>query len=147
MDIPGATAPAFRPCATASGRRGTVSVSTTPKAEPIIRVVNLHKSFGPLEVLCGISFDVQAGSVFTLIGASGSGKSTLLRCLNLLEQPTSGEVYLDGQPMGFRIEADGRRIPDTAANISRSGVRTFRTWSASAHTPSRWITFAGTVTS
>jgi octopine/nopaline transport system ATP-binding protein len=92
---------------------------TTPKVEPIIRVVNLHKSFGPLEVLCGITFDVQEGSVFTLIGASGSGKSTLLRCLNLLEQPTSGEVYLDGKPMGFRIEADGRRVPDTAANISR----------------------------
>ena len=92
---------------------------TTPKTEAIIRVVNLHKSFGSLEVLCGITFDVQEGSVFTLIGASGSGKSTLLRCLNFLEQPTSGEVYLDGKPMGFRIEADGRRIPDTAANISR----------------------------
>lgn len=85
----------------------------------IVRVVELRKSFGPLEVLRGITFDVREGSVLTIIGASGSGKSTLLRCLNYLEQPTSGEVYLDGKPIGFRIEADGRRAPDTAANISR----------------------------
>jgi ABC-type histidine transport system ATPase subunit len=90
---------------------------TTPEA--IIRVINLRKSFGPLEVLCGITFDVREGSVFTIIGASGSGKSTLLRCLNYLEQPTSGEIYLDGKPIGFRIEADGRRVPNTAANIRR----------------------------
>ncbi len=87
--------------------------------DPIIRVVELRKSFGPLEVLGGITFDVREGSVLTIIGASGSGKSTLLRCLNHLEQPTSGEIYLDGKPIGFRIEADGRRTPDTAANINR----------------------------
>jgi ABC-type histidine transport system ATPase subunit len=87
--------------------------------DPIIRVVELRKSFGPLEVLRGITFDVREGSVFTIIGASGSGKSTLLRCLNHLEQPTSGEVYLDGKPIGFHIEADGRRKPDTAAHINR----------------------------
>jgi octopine/nopaline transport system ATP-binding protein len=90
-----------------------------PKTDAIIRVINLRKSFGALEVLRGITFDVQEGSVLTLIGSSGSGKSTLLRCLNFLEEPTSGEVYLDGKPMGFRIEADGQRIPDTPANINR----------------------------
>ena len=101
---------------------------TTANAEAIVRVVNLHKSFGPLEVLCGISFDVQAGSVFTLIGASGSGKSTLLRCLNLLEQPTSGEVHLDGKPMGFRIEANGghtsncRHVTRPATGSDRSAA-------------------------
>ena len=87
--------------------------------DPIIRVVDLRKSFGPLEVLRGVSFEVREGAVVTIIGASGSGKSTLLRCLNLLEQPTSGEVYLDGEPVGFRLDADARRTPDTAANIGR----------------------------
>ncbi len=87
--------------------------------DPIIRVVELRKSFGPLEVLRGITFDVPEGSVLTIIGASGSGKSMLLRCLNHLEQPTSGEIYLDGKPIGFRIGPDGRRMPDKPANIHR----------------------------
>ena len=85
----------------------------------MVRVVDLRKSFGPLEVLRGITFDVPASSVLTIIGASGSGKSTLLRCLNHLELPTSGEIYLDGNPIGFHIDAGGRRVPDTAANIGR----------------------------
>jgi octopine/nopaline transport system ATP-binding protein len=86
---------------------------------PIIRVVDLHKRFGATAVLQGVSFDVAAGSVLTIIGASGSGKSTLLRCLNHLEQPTSGEVYIDGRPIGFRIGAGGARLPDTPGNIRR----------------------------
>ena len=85
-----------------------------PQAKPAISVVNLHKSFGPLEVLRGISLDIAEGSVVTLIGASGSGKSTFLRCLNHLEQPTSGEIYVDGEPMGFRIDANGVSHPDGA---------------------------------
>ncbi len=90
---------------------------------PIIRVHELRKSFGPAEVLRGISFDVPEGSVLSIIGASGSGKSTLLRCINLLETPTSGAVYLDGEPIGFRIDKAGRRIPDSAANIARMRAR------------------------
>ncbi|MDR3536354.1 MAG: amino acid ABC transporter ATP-binding protein [Acetobacteraceae bacterium] len=72
---------------------------TDPPATPALSVRNLHKSFGPLEVLRGISLDIAQGAVVTLIGASGSGKSTFLRCLNHLEQPTSGEIYVDGVPI------------------------------------------------
>ncbi|WP_114389431.1 amino acid ABC transporter ATP-binding protein [Notoacmeibacter marinus] len=63
---------------------------------------NLTKSYGQLEVLKGISLGARKGEVVTLIGSSGSGKSTLLRCLNLLETPTSGRLFLEGQPIEFR---------------------------------------------
>lgn len=87
--------------------------------QPIVRVEDLRKSFGALEVLCGISFEVPKGSVLTIIGASGSGKSTLLRCLNHLDPPTSGTVFLDGKPVGWRVDSSGRRVPDSQAHISR----------------------------
>ncbi|MBS3898596.1 MAG: amino acid ABC transporter ATP-binding protein [Dethiobacter sp.] len=61
----------------------------------MIRVVDLHKRFGSLEVLRGISTEIPRGEVVVVIGASGSGKSTFLRCLNLLELPQQGEIYLD----------------------------------------------------
>ena len=61
--------------------------------DALIRVEDLHKSFGQLEVLKGIDLSVAPGEVVTIIGASGSGKSTLLRCLNLLETPDSGHVW------------------------------------------------------
>lgn len=61
-----------------------------------VSVKNLHKSFGKLDVLCGIDLDVKDGEVVCMIGPSGSGKSTFLRCLNKLEEPTSGEVVVDG---------------------------------------------------
>ncbi|HHW71563.1 MAG TPA: amino acid ABC transporter ATP-binding protein [Clostridiales bacterium] len=62
----------------------------------MIKVVNLHKSFGELEVLKGINTEIKKGEVVCIIGASGSGKSTFLRCLNLLEEPTEGDIYIDG---------------------------------------------------
>jgi ABC-type polar amino acid transport system ATPase subunit len=65
----------------------------------VIKVVNLYKSFGSLEVLKGIDNEIHKGEVVCVIGPSGSGKSTFLRCLNLLEEPTSGEVYIDGIPL------------------------------------------------
>ncbi len=85
----------------------------------VVEVVDLHKSFGSLQVLKGISFRMRKGDVLSVIGASGSGKSTLLRCLNNLERPTSGEVYIDGRPMGFRIDSQGRRVADSLRNINR----------------------------
>jgi len=63
---------------------------------PPIQIRNLHKYFGELEVLRGIDFDVQFGEVVCLIGPSGSGKSTLLRCVNKLEDPTSGKILIEG---------------------------------------------------
>ncbi len=62
----------------------------------MIAVKNLHKHFGKLEILKGIDLEVKKGEVVVVIGPSGSGKSTLLRCLNLLEQPTSGEIAFEG---------------------------------------------------
>jgi len=63
----------------------------------MIEVKKLHKSFGSLEVLKGIDLTIPKQQVVCLIGSSGSGKSTLLRCLNLLEEPTSGEVLIEGK--------------------------------------------------
>ncbi len=65
--------------------------------EPIIRIVDLHKSFGETVVLRGISLDIHRGEVVVVLGPSGSGKSTMLRCLNRLEQPTSGSIYFEGR--------------------------------------------------
>ncbi|MGB3137101.1 MAG: amino acid ABC transporter ATP-binding protein [Nodosilinea sp.] len=62
----------------------------------MIRIEHLVKSFGPLEVLKDISTEVGSGEVVAIIGPSGSGKSTLLRCVNLLETPTAGHVFVDG---------------------------------------------------
>jgi len=64
--------------------------------EPAIETVGLRKSFGDLEVLKGIDMAIAAGQVVCVIGPSGSGKSTLLRCVNLLEQPSAGEVRVEG---------------------------------------------------
>ena len=69
----------------------------------MIEVRNLEKSFGDLQVLRGINETVNDGEVVCVIGPSGSGKSTFLRCLNLLEEPTGGDVILDGE----KINADG----------------------------------------
>ena len=73
----------------------------------VLSIGNLHKRFGDLEVLKGVSFDVHRKEVVGIIGASGSGKSTLLRCLNLLETPTGGVIDLEGERFGFRERPDG----------------------------------------
>ncbi|MEW8998444.1 MAG: amino acid ABC transporter ATP-binding protein [Thermoanaerobacter sp.] len=62
----------------------------------MIRVNEVYKTFGDLEVLKGVSLNVNKGEVVVIIGPSGSGKSTLLRCINLLEVPTKGEIYIEG---------------------------------------------------
>jgi glutamine transport system ATP-binding protein len=62
----------------------------------MIHITDLHKSFGQLEVLKGVSLDIKAGEVVVIIGPSGSGKSTLLRCINRLERLTSGKIVVDG---------------------------------------------------
>ena len=64
----------------------------------VIKIEDLHKSYGQNEVLKGISTEVKEKEVIAIIGPSGSGKSTFLRCLNLLETPTSGKVTIAGCP-------------------------------------------------
>lgn len=85
---------------------------------PSIRIADIHKRFGPLEVLRGVSFDVHRGNVVSVIGASGSGKSTLLRCVNYLEPPNLGEIYIDGEPLGARVDSRGQRKPRSIAEIN-----------------------------
>ena len=64
--------------------------------QPLIRVQDLGKSFGSIDVLKGITVDIHKGDVVFVVGPSGSGKSTFLRCLNLLEEPTSGHIFFEG---------------------------------------------------
>ncbi len=70
--------------------------------DPIIVVKDLHKYFGSVEAVRGVSLEVRVGEVVVVIGPSGSGKSTLLRCINHLETPTSGEVWVDGKHLTHR---------------------------------------------
>lgn len=85
---------------------------------PIIRVEGLRKSFGEREVLQGIDLEVTKGEVVVIIGPSGCGKSTLLRCLNYLEEPTQGRIWLRGELLG-RHEKDGRMVPLPEAEVDQ----------------------------
>ena len=73
----------------------------------MITATNVHKSFGHVEVLKGITLEVKQGEVFCLLGPSGSGKSTFLRCINHLERIDSGRLSVDGQLVGYK-ERDGK---------------------------------------
>lgn len=77
-------------------------------SEPILEVRHLGKSFGRHEVLCDVDFSVCKGDVVSILGVSGSGKSTLLRCINLLEEPSSGNILYHGEDIcekGFSLTA------------------------------------------
>ena len=67
--------------------------------EPIIQIENIHKRFGKVHALRGVSLQIQRGEVVVIVGPSGSGKSTLLRCINRLEEYTSGKIIVDGIPL------------------------------------------------
>ena len=71
-------------------------MQVSANSNEIIRVEDLHKSFGSLEVLKGVTEHISKGEVVSVIGPSGGGKSTFLRCLNLLEVPNSGHIYFEG---------------------------------------------------
>lgn len=75
----------------------------------VLDVQNIHKRFGSLEVLHGISLQADAGDVISLIGSSGSGKSTFLRCINLLEMPDEGEIQLAGEAIKLQTNHKGIR--------------------------------------
>lgn len=98
--------------------------STSPIA-PVLRVLNLHKSFGNNEVLKGIDLDVAPSEVVAIIGPSGSGKSTLLRCINLLEQIHKGFIEVDGEQIGYELRGDKLVMLSTreiAAQRARMGM-------------------------
>ncbi len=72
------------------------------RSAAMVRIENVHKSFGRLEVLRGIDVEVAAGEVCVVVGPSGSGKSTLLRCVNHLEKINAGRIWVDGDLIGYR---------------------------------------------
>jgi putative lysine/arginine/ornithine/histidine/octopine transport system ATP-binding protein len=85
-------------------------------ATPALEIRNLHKRYGELEVLKGISLTARDGDVISILGSSGSGKSTLLRCINLLENPHEGQIMVAGEELaqkGQKWRTDcGRRQAD-----------------------------------
>ena len=93
----------------------------TPKTALLVE--DLHKYFGPDEVLKGISLEAHEGDVIALLGASGSGKSTFLRCLNLLETPTSGKVYVGGELIRMKKDRYGETVPEDIKQVERLRTR------------------------
>ena len=88
-------------------------------AEKALVVEDLHKRFGDLEVLKGVSVEAEVGDVVAMIGSSGSGKSTLLRCINLLETPDSGKVYVSGELIRMRPTKDAHAVPEDWKQVDR----------------------------
>ncbi|MEL4375604.1 ABC transporter ATP-binding protein [Brucella cytisi] len=93
------------------------------QGEEAISVVDLHKRFGDLEVLKGVSLKAREGDVIALIGGSGSGKSTFLRCINMLELPTSGAVTIHGETIAMKNSGNGSQIPTDRKQIERIRTR------------------------
>jgi len=88
-------------------------------AEVALEVENIHKRFGALDVLKGISLTARQGDVISLIGASGSGKSTFLRCINLLETPDSGDVRVQGELIAMKKTRSGENVPADRRQVDR----------------------------
>ena len=96
----------------------------TAGATPILTLENIHKRFGPRQVLNGVDLTVQAGEVVVVIGASGSGKTSLLRCINLLNVPDQGRIVIDGEDI-FHVDETGRdRLRLNAASVNRIRAKT-----------------------
>jgi octopine/nopaline transport system ATP-binding protein len=88
-----------------------------------VKVDDLHKYFGQLEVLKGVSLKAREGDVVTMIGASGSGKSTFLRCINFLETPTQGAIQVTGEDVALAKGKDGNLHPTDRKQLERIRTR------------------------
>ena len=120
---PNTSPKSLEPHAPHSPSRGEPArAATAPSAQPLVELRDIHKRFGDLEVLKGVSLSAASHEVVALIGASGSGKSTLLRCTNLLEIPEAGRVTIEGQEVAWRSRR-GRRVPADAAAVTRMRTR------------------------
>jgi octopine/nopaline transport system ATP-binding protein len=86
---------------------------------PALIVEDLHKSFGPLEVLKGVSVTAHNGDIISVIGSSGSGKSTFLRCINFLETPNSGRIVVGGEEIRVKTDSAGRLVGADRKQIDR----------------------------
>ncbi len=100
-----------------------------------LSVNNIHKSFGSVEVLKGVSFEAKSGDVISLIGSSGSGKSTLLRCINYLETPDEGEITVSGEVIRTVKGKDGKLVATDKRQLEHIRTRlgmvfqSFNLWS------------------
>ncbi|WED20784.1 ABC transporter ATP-binding protein [Vibrio sp. JC009] len=98
-------------------------------------IKDLHKTFGENEVLKGISLEAHKGDVISIIGSSGSGKSTFLRCINLLETPTAGEIWVNGELIKMKNNRQGEPVPVNEKQVQRIRSRlamvfqSFNLWS------------------
>lgn len=106
----------------------------SPDEPPVIEITNLHKCYGPLEVLKGVDIAAHKGDVVSLIGSSGSGKSTLLRCCNLLEDSQEGDIHFSGDPVLWRGQgldrhpADRHQVMRIRTNLAMV-FQSFNLWS------------------
>ncbi len=91
---------------------------TREESDVVVRAVNVHKSFGDLEVLKGVNLTVHKGEVVVLLGPSGSGKTTLLRLINQMETLTGGRIWVDNELIGYQ-ERDGKLYVRTDKDIAR----------------------------
>ncbi|MDN3679787.1 ATP-binding cassette domain-containing protein [Vibrio tapetis subsp. quintayensis] len=89
------------------------------KDSAALDIKELHKTFGQNEVLKGISLEAHKGDVISIIGSSGSGKSTFLRCINLLETPTAGEIWVNGELIQMKNNRQGESVPANEKQVQR----------------------------
>src|SRR5437762_11272801 len=97
---------------------GAIGGAPTDAADVVVEAVDVHKSFGKLHVLKGVSISVRKREVVVVIGASGSGKTTFIRCINHLEKIQQGRILVNGHLIGYR-EADGKLVEDRERSIAR----------------------------
>jgi polar amino acid transport system ATP-binding protein len=95
-----------------------MSAASGGESRTVVRARDVHKCFGRLEVLKGVSLEVRRGETVCLIGPSGSGKTTFIRCLNHLEKIDAGRIEVNGQLMGYR-EQNGRPVEESERSIAR----------------------------
>ena len=116
-----------------------IQSNSATASDAVIELSDIHKNYGALEVLKGISLTANRGGVTVLIGSSGSGKSTLLRCANLLEIPASGQISLSGEKVLWkntrtgRIPADQNQIRRMRTNLSMV-FQQFNLWACLLYT-------------
>ncbi|MBO9653267.1 MAG: ATP-binding cassette domain-containing protein [Agrobacterium tumefaciens] len=109
-------------------------VAVEEKNVAAVSVRNLHKSFGPVEVLKGINLEAWEGDVISILGSSGSGKSTMLRCVNMLETPDSGDITIAGETIRMKkrgnkaVPADRRQVDRIRQHVSMV-FQSFNLWS------------------
>ena len=115
-----------------------IELAPAGRQRPMLEIAGLRKRFGLVEVLRDVSLAVSPGEVVVVIGPSGSGKTTLLRCINLLEEYERGAITIDGEPIGYRIDArTGRRVRLSEREIAASRARigmVFQSYNLFPHT-------------